>query len=107
MANHVRGIQRGRRLADRVRLLSAVTGRSGLQIDFAVRLEALGRLAALGEKDREALLLTAGDGLSTDDAAGVLGISSAAVRKRISRARAAINAGDIAPAEEAEGQGNA
>lgn len=104
VANHVRSVQRGRRLADRVRLLTAVTAGSGPHVDFAVRLEALGRLAALGEKDREALLLTAWDGLSTEDAAGVLGISPAAVRKRMSRARAALDAGEFASSDETEGQ---
>lgn len=59
VGNHVRTLQRGRRLQDRVRLLTAVTGRSGTQVDLSTRLEALRRLAALGEKEREALLLTA------------------------------------------------
>jgi RNA polymerase sigma-70 factor (ECF subfamily) len=91
--NHVRSLQRGRRLEDRVRLLAAVTGRSGAHLDLTVRLEALRELAALGEKDREALLLTAWDGVSVEEAAQLLGISPAAVRKRISRARAAVAAG--------------
>lgn len=100
----MRSVQRGRRLADRVRLLTVVTAGSGSQVDFAARGEALGRLAALGEKDREALLLTAWDGLSTEDAAAVLGISPAAVRKRMSRARAAIAAGELASFDETDGQ---
>jgi RNA polymerase sigma-70 factor (ECF subfamily) len=94
VANHVRTLQRRRRLQDRVRLLTAVTGRSGQQLDLAARLEALRRLAALGETEREALLLTAWDGLTNEQAATVLGISPAAVRKRVSRARATIGSAD-------------
>lgn len=90
VANHVRTIRRGRRLDERVRLLESVTGQSSPHLDLSARLEALRRLAALSEKDREALLLTAWDGLSADEAASVLGITSTAVRKRISRARAVI-----------------
>ncbi|MET0446965.1 MAG: sigma-70 family RNA polymerase sigma factor [Aeromicrobium sp.] len=90
VSNHVRSLQRRRRLQDRVRFLTAVTGRSGENLDLATRLEALRRLAALGETEREALLLTAWDGLTTEEAASVLGISPVAVRKRVSRARAAI-----------------
>lgn len=95
VANQVRTRQRGRRLEDRVRLLTAVTGRSGPDLDLTVRLEALRRLAALSEKEREALLLTAWDGLSTEETATLLGISPAAVRKRISRARAAIDVDEL------------
>lgn len=97
VANHVRTLQRGRRLQDRVRLLTAVTGQSGPHLDFGTRLEALQRLAALSEKEREALLLTAWDGLTADEAARVLGVNAAAVRKRISRARAAIEVIEASP----------
>lgn len=96
VANHVRTLQRGRRLEDRVRLLTAVTGPSASHLDLTTRLEALRRLAALHEKEREALLLTAWDGLSTEETARLLGVSAAAVRKRISRARAAI---ELAPSD--------
>lgn len=97
VANHVRTLQRGRRLQDRVRLLTAVTGQSSPHLDFGARMEALRRLAALSEKEREALLLTAWDGLSAEEAARLLGVSPAAVRKRISRARAAIDVTELAP----------
>lgn len=97
VANHVRTLQRGRRLQDRVRLLTAVTGQSGPHLDFEARLEALRRLAALSEKEREALLLTAWDGLSAEQAARLLGVSAAAIRKRISRARAAIDVTELSP----------
>jgi RNA polymerase sigma-70 factor (ECF subfamily) len=101
VANHVRTLQRRRRLEDRVRLLTAVTGRSAQHIDHAERLDAMRRLAALGEREREALLLIAWDGLTTEQTASLLGISPAAVRKRVSRARAAIDGTD-APTDEPE-----
>ncbi len=44
-------------------------------------------LARLGERDREALLLIAWDGLSTRDAAAVLGCTSGALAVRLHRAR--------------------
>jgi RNA polymerase sigma-70 factor, ECF subfamily len=106
VSNHVRTLQRGRRLDDRVRMLTAVTGNSAPHVDFFARLEALRRLAALGEKEREALLLTAWDGLSTEQAATLLGISPAAVRKRISRARAAIDVAEVAPTADTNPQEN-
>ena len=99
VSNHVRTLRRGRRLDDRVRLLTAVTGHSAAHVDFFARQEAVRQLAALGEKEREALLLTAWDGLSTEEAATLLGISPAAVRKRISRARAAIDVAEATTAD--------
>jgi RNA polymerase sigma-70 factor (ECF subfamily) len=104
VSNHVRTLQRGRRLDDRVRLLTAITGHSAAHLDFTARLEAVRRLAVLGEKEREALLLTAWDGLSTEETATLLGISPAAVRKRISRARAAIDVTDPALAVDTDPQ---
>lgn len=106
VSNHVRTLQRGRRLDDRVRLLTAVTGHSAAHVDFFARQEAVRQLAALGEKEREALLLTAWDGLSTEEAATLLGISPAAVRKRISRARAAIDVADPATTADTHPQEN-
>lgn len=106
VSNHVRTLQRGRRLDDRVRLLTAVTGHSAAHVDFFARQEAVRQLAALGEKEREALLLTAWDGLSTEEAATLLGISPAGVRKRISRARAAIDVADPATTADTNPQEN-
>jgi len=100
VANHVRSVQRRRRLQDRVRLLTAVTGRSAPDLDLTTRLDALARLAALSETDREAVLLTAWDGLSTQEAAAMLDISEAALRKRVSRARAAIDVDALDPSTE-------
>ncbi|MEW9553529.1 RNA polymerase sigma factor [Nonomuraea sp. NPDC050783] len=53
----------------------------------AERLGVLRALAALGEDDREALLLVAWQGLSPKEAARVVGCSSAAFRVRLHRAR--------------------
>lgn len=106
VSNHVRTLQRGRRLDDRIRLLSAVTGHSVAYVDFFARQEAIRKLAALGEKEREALLLTAWDGLSTEETATLLGISPVAVRKRISRARAAIDVADPATTADTNPQEN-
>lgn len=47
-----------------------------------------GALEALSERDRELLLLIAWDGLSPQEAAGVLGIRAGALSMRLSRARA-------------------
>ena len=45
-------------------------------------------IASLGEKFREVLLLVGVDGLTSEQAAQVLGITPVAVRQRLSRARA-------------------
>lgn len=44
-------------------------------------------LRALGDADREVLLLVAADGLSPSEAAGVLGVTPTALRQRLTRAR--------------------
>jgi RNA polymerase sigma factor (sigma-70 family) len=88
VGNQVRSIVRRRRLAERIALLEQTAAES--TDDAIERAEALARLAALTETDREALLLVGWDGLGSDDAAEVLGISPAAFRKRLSRARLAV-----------------
>jgi RNA polymerase sigma-70 factor (ECF subfamily) len=50
-------------------------------------LELAQALAALGERDREALLLTAWEGLTSEQAARALGCSAPAFRVRVHRAR--------------------
>ena len=55
------------------------------------RHEALQRLAALPEHYREALLLVAWDGLGSAQAAAASGVSAAAFRKRLQRARTALD----------------
>ena len=92
IGNHVRATVRRRRLAARVALFTEVTADS--TVEAAARIEALHRLAALSEAEREALLLVAWDGLTSDDAAQVLGISPAAFRKRLSRARQSVLAAE-------------
>lgn len=59
--------------------------------DGTLRHEALHRLAGLPEHYREALLLVAWDGLDSDQAAVATGLSAAAFRKRLQRARAALD----------------
>jgi RNA polymerase sigma-70 factor (ECF subfamily) len=54
--------------------------------------EALGALALLPEQQREALLLTAVEGESYDDAAQWLGVSTGAVRGLVARTRATLRA---------------
>lgn len=75
-------------LTQRVELLSAVAAPSE---DHDVRGEALQRLAALPAHYREALLLIAWDGLDSDDAAAAVSLSPAAFRKRLQRARTALD----------------
>ena len=69
--------------------LSRLMSRSGPSAeDVAVRRrEVAEALAALSDLDREALLLMAWDGLSSNDAGLVLGLSAGAVRVRVHRAR--------------------
>ena len=92
IGNHVRATIRRRRLATRLALYAEVTADSS--VESGARMEALHRLAGLSELEREALLLVAWDGLSTDAAAEVLGISPATFRKRVSRARQTVLAAE-------------
>lgn len=90
--NHVRSQRRRSALDQRLLLLSEVAA-----TDHAVPLEravALARLAELSEEQREALLLVSWDGLTTEEAATALGIRPATFRKRLQRARAALDASD-------------
>jgi RNA polymerase sigma-70 factor (ECF subfamily) len=84
ISNHHRSHTRRTALSRRVRLLTDIAAEPS---DPWLRDEALYQLAALGEEHREALLLTGWDGLTSDDAACALGISPAAFRKRLQRAR--------------------
>lgn len=96
MQNRARGDRRLRGLRERVALLDRVAADLDGPTDAAEvaleRSEALERLARLDPSHREALLLVAWDGLSADEAAAALGIRPAAFRKRLSRARAALEA---------------
>jgi RNA polymerase sigma-70 factor (ECF subfamily) len=88
LANHHRGGVRRERLGDRLRqrITAVFAGDPGSEVPerLAVR-DALNRL---GELDREVLLLTVWEGLEPREAATVLGVTPAAVRTRLSRARA-------------------
>lgn len=85
--NHLRGTRRLGRLEQRIKLLDGVAASHDATHE---RHEALAKLAALPEQQREALLLTSWDGLTSEAAAVALGISPAALRKRLQRARTAL-----------------
>ncbi len=72
--------------AERLYRLMSHSGPSAEDVALRRR-EIADALAALAEVDREALLLTAWDGLSSAEAADVLGLSAGAVRIRVHRAR--------------------
>lgn len=87
LANHRRST--GRRLAatDRLRHeLAASLPSEGAGGDDRVD-EVRSALADLGEDDREVLLLTYWEGLTSEQVAAVVGAGAAATRKRIQRAR--------------------
>lgn len=88
LANHRRSA--GRRLAatDRLRdeLLASPPAREGAGGDARVG-DVREALATLGEDDREVLLLTYWEGLTSDQVAAVVGAGAATTRKRIQRAR--------------------
>ena len=88
LANHHRGGARRERLGDRLRqrITSVVTADPGSAVPE--RLAVRAALARLGETDREVLMLTAWEGLEPREVAVVLRVSAAAVRTRLSRARA-------------------
>jgi len=71
--------------------LAGAHGRDGAPRDLAAALgdrdEVLAAFAALGERDREVLGLVAWDGLSSEEAADVLGVTRLAFAVRLHRAR--------------------
>lgn len=88
LANHRRGLRRRSTLSERVagevdRLVADAThGR-----EPSVSAEVVAALDALGDDDRELLLLVGWDGLSPQQAAVVVGCSAGAARVRLHRAR--------------------
>jgi RNA polymerase sigma factor (sigma-70 family) len=102
LANHRRSA--GRRLAatDRLRdeLLASPPAQEGAGGDDRVD-DVRSALGSLGEDDREVLLLTYWEGLTSDQVAAVVGAGGAATRKRIQRARdrlaTALGAGGAVP----------
>jgi RNA polymerase sigma-70 factor, ECF subfamily len=81
--HHHRAEQRRGRLLDR---LKSSAPRAVLSVELPPTVLATG-LASLSERDREALLLTAWEGLTTEQAAAALGCSPQAFRVRTHRAR--------------------
>lgn len=81
--HHHRAQQRRGRLLER---LKSAAPRAVVSLELPDTVLACG-LATLSERDREALLLTAWEGLTTDQAARVLGCSAQAFRVRAHRAR--------------------
>ena len=91
IANQRRSVRRRTELQERLRRLEGIARTADdVSLSASRRAEALEQLARLNENHREALLLTAWDGLSTDEAAAVLGIRAGTLRARISRARQAL-----------------
>ncbi len=89
--NHHRTLRRRGTLEQRLALLdaSAFAG-PDVSVTATERAEALSALAAMPDGDREALLLVAWDGLTTEQAARVLGCRPGTLRMRLHRARARI-----------------
>jgi len=89
VGTHLRGVQRGRALEDR---LAANLADPVASPDSLRQGDVVSALAGLREKDREALLLVAWEGLSTAEGAQVLGERPATFRMRLSRARRRLRA---------------
>lgn len=83
---HRRRNRRQGQIAGRPAALASLAA-APAEVEHERRAELLALLAALSEDAREALLLTLWDGLSTQRAADVLGISAGTLRVRIHRAR--------------------
>lgn len=87
LANHRRGLRRRSALADRLRddlRTSTTTPQDPAAADAEVA------LATLSADDRELVTLVYWERLTCPEAATILGISSAAARKRLERARTAL-----------------
>lgn len=91
--NHLRSCRRQLQLADRIELLGSTAATpEDAAVTAHLRNEALRTLAALPEQDREALLLVAWDGLTTEQAAAFLGCRPSALRTRLHRVRKRLDA---------------
>lgn len=89
IANQRRSQYRRRALTEEIeRLVSTAPAATSAETSAVERLGVLHALVALSTREREALLLVAWDGLSTQDAARVAGCSPTAFTTRLSRARA-------------------
>jgi RNA polymerase sigma factor (sigma-70 family) len=90
--NAMRGATEGHsELTESMQIEAALAGESELQRKMAVH-EALTDVAALPQMQQQAIFLTAVDGQSHDEVAGVLGISEGALRGLLYRARASLRA---------------
>ena len=88
LANQRRGSTRQGALRERLEMHAPASPAGPAQSFPTAGETQLGRaLASLSESDRELLLLLAWEGLSNDEAAGVLGIGPRALRVRLHRAR--------------------
>jgi RNA polymerase sigma-70 factor (ECF subfamily) len=95
--NHFRTQARQRRLTNQLELLEACAAdASDASVSAAERSAPLHALASLSTSDREALLLVTWDGLTTEQAAAVLGCRPGAPRTRLHRARQRLNSISIA-----------
>jgi len=107
LANHRRGNRRRLAATDRLRAeLSAQlapTGSPAPTDDHAERLRAA--IAVLPEADREIARLTYWDALTSKQVGAVLGLSPAAVRKRLQRARATLSTHPLLQSSEVEADG--
>jgi RNA polymerase sigma-70 factor (ECF subfamily) len=100
LANHHRAGLRRKKLGERLRQEISATVVADPGSDVPSRLAVRAALARLGALDREVLMLTVWEGLEPREAATVLRISPAAVRTRLSRARARLRGivgNDLAP----------
>lgn len=85
-ADHVRRRQRGRRLVERLRPVSA---EEPIELDAGASASEIGELLSTLEDDRrEAFVLTQVLGLSYDEAAAAMGCPIGTIRSRVARARA-------------------
>ncbi|WP_307834099.1 RNA polymerase sigma factor [Paractinoplanes lichenicola] len=89
LSNHHRAGLRRERLGARLRRRLSLATRDP-SAEVTERLAVHDALARLGDLDREVLTLTVWEELKPREAAVVLGISAAAVRTRLSRARARV-----------------
>ncbi|WP_137725880.1 RNA polymerase sigma factor [Prescottella subtropica] len=97
MSNHNRSARRRDALTEKMfRVERVARSAPGADITVTDRAEVLAALAALTETEREALLLTAWDGLTTTEAAHVAGCSVPTMHVRLFRARHRLQSGPAA-----------
>ncbi|MFC4604435.1 RNA polymerase sigma factor [Rhodococcus kronopolitis] len=97
VANHRRGDRRRDALTEKISRIEQVAGSApGADVAVTDRAEVLASLATLTAVEREALLLTAWDGLTATEAARVVGCSVPAMHVRLYRARRRLQSGAAA-----------